>query len=148
MRQIREILQYRYTHKLSLEKTALSLRKSKGAVFNICARFETSGLLWPLPADMTDDQLDLALFRPKEAPPELTSVVPLPDVAYIERELTRKHVSIQLLYEEYQDRHPDGMSRASFYRYVKSGKMPSVTMHLEHKGGDTFYTDYSGDGLF
>jgi hypothetical protein len=59
MRKIREILTHRYTHGLSLEKTALAVRKSKGCVYSTCAHFKASGLSWPLPPDITDEQIIL-----------------------------------------------------------------------------------------
>lgn len=40
MRKIREILTYRYTHGLSLEKTTLAVRKSKGCVYSTCTHFD------------------------------------------------------------------------------------------------------------
>lgn len=63
MRKIREILTHRYTHGLSLEKTALAVRKSKGCVYSTCAHFKASGLSWPLPPDITDEQLERAVFE-------------------------------------------------------------------------------------
>lgn len=148
MRQIRTILTYRLTHKLSLEQTALAVRRSKGSVFNISSRFATSGLKWPLDPELTDDQLENALFPPT-SPPEATSgdTPPLPDIGYIERELARKHVTISLLYNEYRREYPDGMSQASFYRYIRSQRKPALSMHHVYKGGDILYSDFSGDGL-
>lgn len=146
MRKIREILNCRYTYGLSLEKTALAVKKSKGCVHKIGERFKASKLPWPLPSDMTDKQLEEALFPVSGADSRKFSP-PLPDLGYIEKELARKHVTVQLLYREYKEQHPDGMSQASFYRYIRSNKSPRLSMHLIHKGGDTVYCDYSGDGL-
>ena len=148
MRKIREILTHRYTHGLSLVKTALAVRKSKGCVYSTCAHFKASGLSWPLPPDITDEQLERAVFPEKTPALPENSKAPLPDLAYIEQELAKKHVTIQLLYHEYKQQYPDCMSQASFYRYIKTNRSPKLSMHLVHKGGDTLYSDYSGDGLF
>ena len=147
MRKIREILTHRYTHGLSFEKTALAVRKSKGCVYNTCARFADSGLSWPLPPDFTDEQLERAVFPEKIPALEEETKAPLPDLAYIEQELTKKNVTIQLLYREYKEEYPDCMSQASFYRYIKSGRSPKLSMHMVYKGGDILYSDYSGDKL-
>jgi transposase len=149
MRQIRTILTHRLTHNLSLEQTALAVRRSKGSVFNICNRFTSSGLVWPLDPELTDDQLETALFPPSVHPKETSSdaTPPLPDIGYIEQQLARKNVTIALLYEEYRREHPDGISQASFYRYVRSQKKPNLSLHHVYKGGDILYSDYSGDGL-
>lgn len=145
MRKIREILTHRFTHGLSFEKTALAVRKSKGCIYSTCTQFTASGLPWPLPTDMTDEQLERAIFQDKCL--LQVSTATLPDITYIEQELAKKHVTVQLLYREYKDQQPDGMSQASFYRYIKSKKSPKLSMHLLHKGGDILYCDYSGDGL-
>lgn len=145
MRRIRQILTHRLAYKLSLEQTARAVRKSKGCVYNICNRFSSSGLKWPLDPAMTEEQLEQALFPPSATPSPNTDT--LPDIAYIESQLSQKHVTVSLLYEEYLQQHPAGMSQASFYRYVRSQKKPVLSLHHVHKGGDTLYTDYSGDGL-
>lgn len=147
MRKIREILNHRFTHGLSLEKTALAVKKSKGCVFKTCTQFKASGLCWPLPPDITDDQLERAVFPDNGTSVQQQPSVPLPDISYIEQELAKKHVTVQLLYREYKDQHHDGMSKASFYRYIKREKSPKLSLHLFHKGGDILYCDYSGDGL-
>lgn len=148
MRQIRTILNHRLTHKLSLEQTALAVRRSKGSVFNICNRFSASGLSWPLDPEQTDEQLEEVLFPPSIAPKATSGdTPPLPDIGYIEQELARKHVTIALLYDEYRREHPDGISQASFYRYIRSQKEPTLSLHQVYKGGDILYSDYSGDGL-
>ena len=148
MRQIRTILTHRLTHNLSLEQTALAVRRSKGSVFNICNRFTTSGLTWPLDPELTDGQLEVALFPPSSHPETASGKTPpLPDIGYIEKELARKHVTVALLYEEYRRKHPDGISQASFCRYIHSHKKPNLSLHHVYKGGDILYSDYSGDGL-
>lgn len=151
MRQIRQILNHRYTHNLSLEQTARAVRKSKGCVYNICKRFSTCGLQWPLAPSMTDQQLEQVLFPPSAADisSDNTAHSPsvLPDIAYIEKELARKGVTIALLYHEYRKEHPDGMSQASFYRYIRLHKTPNLSLHHVYKGGDILYSDYSGTKL-
>jgi transposase len=148
MRQIRTILTHRLTNKLSLEQTARAVRRSKGSVFNICSRFTTSGLSWPLDPGLSDDQLEMALFPPHlHASPATSATPPLPDIGYIEQELLKKNVTIALLYEEYIREHPDGMSQASYYRYIHAQKKPHLSMHHKYKGGDILYCDYSGDGI-
>src|SRR5690554_676968 len=143
MRKIREILTHRYTHGLSLEKTALAVRKSKGCVYSTCAHFKASGLPWPLPPDITDEQLERSVFPEKTPALQGNSKVPLPDLTYIEQELAKKHVTVQILYREYKEQYPDCMSQASFYRYIKTKRSPKLSMHMVYKGGDILYSDYS-----
>jgi transposase len=147
MRKIREILTCRLTHGLSLEKTALAVRKSKGCVYKVCKQFAETGLSWPLPPEITDDFVEKAVFPRKSIPNQQYCNGSPPDIRYIETELSKKHVTIQLLYREYMDQNPAGMSQASFYRYIKGKRSPILSMHQVYKGGDILYCDFSGDGL-
>jgi transposase len=146
MRKIRQVLEYRLGNKLSADKTAQVLSLSKGTVIGICQRFTASGLPWPLSDTCTDTELEQKLF-PQKPVVVAGDTVPVPDLAYIERERMRPRVSLQRLWEEYNALHPDAMSRASFYRYVNKNRPVKVTMHMIHKGGDKLYVDYSGDSL-
>lgn len=144
MRQIREILRYHFEHSISNEKIGRSLRISKGSVFNTLDRFRTSSLDWPLPKDLTDSQLEALLYPVKQSSKKETNLPSQDEVRY---ELSRPHVTMQLLYEEYQRANPDGLKRSAFYRYCKGQLPPKVTMKMHHKAGDKLFVDYSGDSL-
>jgi transposase len=146
MRKIRQVLEYRLSKNISAEQTALALSMSKGSVINYGERFERSKLPWPLPATLTDTALEEMLFPPSPPSPALP-FVSLPDVAYIEKELTRPHVTRQRLFEEYAEQHPDGLRRTAFYDHFARHRPPQITMKVIHKGGDKVFSDYSGDGL-
>lgn len=148
MRKIRQVLEYRLSRKISADQTALALSLSKGSVINYVDRFEQSKLAWPLPETLSDTALEEALFPvvPQTPDPDLP-IVPLPDAGYIEKELSRPHVTLQRLWEDYAKEHPDGLKRTAFYDYVSHHRAPKVTMKMIHKGGDKVFVDYSGDGL-
>ena len=145
MRKIRLVLDYRLSKKISAEQTALALSLSKGSVINYLERFEQSKLPWPLPEMMTDTALEDALFPPST--PDQSETLNLPNLEYLEKELARQHMTLQRLYEEYQEQHPDGLSRSAFYRYIARNRSKRVFMTMTHKGGDQVLSDYSGDGL-
>lgn len=65
-----------------------------------------------------------------------------PDFAAIHRELKYKHVTLQILWDEYTERDPEG------YRYSPFGDLYSgwasrisVTMQQVHAGGDKLFVD-------
>ncbi len=146
MRKIRLVLEYRLGKKVSAQLTAKALSLSKGSVINYLERFARSQLAWPLPDTLTDTALEDALFPCcEQTDTKITTA--LPDIAYIEKELARPHVTLQRLWEEYREQHPDSLSRTAFYRFVARSRSYPVTMHMEHKGGDKLFVDYSGDGL-
>lgn len=142
MRRIQEILRYHFEANLSNERISLALGISKGSVHNTLRRFKDSGLAWPLPPEQNDSELEARLYPPDEP------AAPLPSIEYLTNEMKRRHVTLQLLWEEYIAAHPDGVSRAGFYRYYRSGtRDESICMKMENKGGDKLFVDYSGDSL-
>ena len=147
MRKIREVLRYRYEHQLSLERIAGSLGLSKGSVYKIIERFGKCGMSWPLEATVTDSVLEERLYGSAKA--KAVVAADHLDAEYIEQELARKHMTMELLWREYRDGSPEGMSRATFYRRCKAAlPAPPPDMKMVHKGGDKLFVDYSGDGLF
>ncbi|MCP4253730.1 MAG: IS21 family transposase [Candidatus Scalindua sp.] len=144
MRQIREILRYRFDHGVSLNNIKKTLNISKGSVVNTLKRFEESSLSWPLPNDLSDSQLEQILY-----PPSSSKSTKCDLVEGLEKELSRPHVTLQLLYEEYHENNPNGMKRTAFYdHYNKNSNVKQpLTMKMHHKGGDKLYIDYSGDSI-
>jgi transposase len=147
MRRIRQILEYRIEKKISAEKTASVLGVSKGTVINVCHRYKISGLIWPLPIDMSDSILEEKLYPAITGEGESKGTVPFPDYYYLEQELRKKHMTMQRLWEEYAEANPDGMSRATFYRRWEEHRPKEPEMKNFHKGGDKLFVDYSGDSL-
>jgi len=135
MREIKTILYYRLEKGISAEKTSKALSVSKGTVINTLNRFETSGLTWPLPDDMSDTTLQNLLYPPKPVQPS-AGAAELPPVSYLEMELKRPNVTLQCLYDEYRQRCVEAVSRASFYRYFNARQLKPCSMPMEYKGGD------------
>ncbi len=146
MRFIRQILHYRLEKGISADQTARALKVSKGTVVNTTKRFSASGLPWPLPEDLSDSTLESRLYPSAAHSPGAQPQ--LPAVSYLEQEMAKKHMTVQCLYDEYCMTTVTPVSRASFYRYYEGSRMPSPSMPMELKGGDSVYVDYSGDGLF
>ena len=147
MRKIRQVLEYRLSKNISAEQTALALSLSKGSVINYVERFEQSKLPWPLPDTLTDTALEAGTVSTIATVDRRFPCEPLPDVGYIEKELARPHMTLQRLWEEYAEQHPDGLKRTAFYDHFARHRPPQITMKVIHKGGDKVFSDYSGDGL-
>ena len=113
MRQIHEILRLKYQNQLSLREIARSCGLAVSTVGDYVKRAEAVGLTWPLPQGMTEEELTKQIFgnSSSEAAPQQ----PLPDWSYIHKELSRKSVTLQLLWEEYRQIHPqEGYSYSRF----------------------------------
>ena len=95
MRQIREVLRLRYASKLPQRAIAKSLGLSQGAVSGYLSRARAAGVVWPLPDDVDDVQLEAMLFPP---PPDIAADQrTMPDWAWVHRELRRPSVTLALL---------------------------------------------------
>jgi transposase len=98
MRQIREVLRLRFASELPQRAIAKSLGLSQGAVSGYLSRARAAGVSWPLAEDLDDVQLEALLFPP---PPAIAADQrPMPDWAWVHRELRRPDVTLALLWEE------------------------------------------------
>lgn len=118
MRKLSEVLRLSLEQKLSARKVARSCCLARNTVSDYLARARVVGLSWPLPEGMDEARLEGLLFP---APEVVVPQRPPPDSIYIRNELRRKHVTLQLLWEEYRSHTPNG------YGYAGSGSpSPSV----------------------
>jgi transposase len=146
MRKIRDLLRLHFECSLSNKQIGDALGISKTCVYNAMDRFTKSGLSWPLPADLADSALEDALYK-NQSDPSQADVV-LPDFEHIYRKLSRPHVTLKLLFDEYRAQTPTGLSKTAFYRrFDVFRKKLSPTMKIIHKGGDKLFVDYSGDSF-
>jgi transposase len=150
MRKIREVLRLRWQCKLSQRQIAQSCRVGQATVGDYLRRASEAGLNWPLPAELTDAELEDKLFPATPLNRALAEVVrperPLPDWAEIHRELRKKGVTLQLLWEEYQRSQPGGLRYSWFCEQYQRWRQacPEPRMHQEHRAGDKAFVDYAG----
>jgi transposase len=146
MRHVRDILRMYRESSLSQNQISNALGLSKGLVQKTLAKFNQSGIPWPIPEDITDALLESALYpEPKTSYSKRT---PLPDFQKLEAELANPHVTIQMLFEEYQKETPKGLSRSRFYAHFNR-HLEKNDLHLRmfRKGGDQLFVDYAGTKL-
>jgi transposase len=67
---------------------------------------------------------------------------------HIDRELKRIGVTKMLLWEEYRQKHPDGVGKSAFLHHFSQWKARSFpVMRMNHKAGDKMYIDFAGNKL-
>lgn len=67
---------------------------------------------------------------------------------YIDKELKKTGVTLEMMWYEYIVIHPDGYRRSQFGNlYRQWVKRSNPTMHIQHKAGDKMYVDYAGAKL-
>jgi len=145
MRRIREILRLKYESGLSQRAIARAIGVSNSTVSEVFARLSAAGLGWPLPAGLPDDELEARLYREQgNSAPDAR----LPDWSRVHRELTRKHVTLRLLWREYRASHPDGYGYSWYCKHYArwSGRIDLV-MRQSHKAGEKLFLDWAGEKL-
>jgi transposase len=124
---------------LSLRDIAQALACGKTTVSEVLGRAEAAKISWPI--DISDKELMSLLYPPALKP----LVFPEPDMEYIFYEMKKKSVTLMLLWEEYKERHPQGLMYSQFCSHYRDFKKANrLTMHIEHKAGEEMQVDWAG----
>lgn len=140
MRKIRDVLRL-HAAGFSRRRIAASLNISDSSARNYIRRGRKAGLGWPLPADLSDSELDKLLFLIKK----VSDCQIFPTWSAVHSELKRPGVTLSLLWEEYRALYPNGYGYSHYcglYRAWKSVLNPS--MRQTHLAGEKLFVDYAG----
>ena len=145
MRRVREMLRYRFEQELGYKAISLRVGAVLSTVRETLKRAALAGLSWPLDETLGDAALEASLYRDAGKKTGHRRC-PEPDWARVHRELKRKHVTLQVLWDEYIAEHPGGYRYSRFCDLYRgwSMKLP-VTMRQNHAPGDKLFVDYAGD---
>lgn len=146
MRTIREILRLKWEKKLSTKKIAQSCNIARSTIRDYLERARIAVLSWPLPPDLDDGRLEALLFSSGST--ERPGKRGLPAMAYIRKELTRKGVTLRLLWLEYRQANPDGYQYSQFcQRYHRWRDRLDVSLRQTHRAGEKLFVDYAGQTI-
>ena len=144
MRRVREVFRLGFGG-ISKHEIARRTGLAASTVRETLARFKAAGLDWPLAESITEGDLEAALYKnvgTKQGHRRHAE----PDWATIHRELKRKHVTLQILWDEYIEQNPDGYRYSRFCELYRGwASRISVTMRQTHAGGDKLFVDYAGE---
>lgn len=142
MRRIREVLRLKHECGLSNARIAAALGIAKGSVANYLAAAASARLTHSEALSLDDAALDARLHPQRYVYTQFA----LPDFVHIHRELRRKGVTLQLLWEEYRDQAqgvPYGRSRFC-ERYSEFRQRLRRSMRQTHIAGEKLFVDYAG----
>jgi len=143
MRKIREVVRLWWDLKASGREIALSLGIARSTVGEYLHRAEAAGLSWPLPESLSDEDLERLLFPPapgKGEPPR-----PMPDWPSASKELSRKGVTLLLLWQEYKAAFGDGYGYSRYAGLYRAWKdKTDLRMLQRHKAGEKLFVDFAG----
>ncbi len=144
VRKIREVIRLHYEAGISNRAAARACRVSNSTVGEYLERTEKAGLTWPLPEDLSDEELYRRLY-PEESNPRPAAERPMPNWEEVHRELSKRGVTLTLLWQEYRQKHPNGYGFTQFrVHYQGWNKSHTNTMRLPHKAGEEMEVDYAG----
>ena len=142
MRTIKEVLRLKWSCGQSRRAIAKSCGIARSTVDEYVKRAKQVGLSWPLPAELDDTALEHLLYPPVII---LDIPRPLPIWADIHRELTRKSVTLMLLWDEYKAQYPEGYQYSHFADLYRAyAKKLDISMRQVHLAGEKLFVDYCG----
>ena len=144
MRKIREVLRLDSLG-LSQRQIALSCCVGQATVSGYLKTAAQVGLKWPDIAEWGEERL-LEALAPAGPAAGRRSEAPEPDYSAVRQQLqTHKHLTLQLLWEEYREQHPDGYRYSRFCElYRRWLRRQDVALRHEHKAGEKLFVDYAG----
>lgn len=143
MRKIREVLRLRLAEGLSPRQISTALGLPRITVRRHLDRAAERGVRWPLPGDMDDRALEEMLFARLD--PTTSDTRPQPEWATVHRELRRKGVTLQLLWQEYQEQAPDGFQYTWFSTHYRAyQRRLDLVMRHDHLAGEKLFVDFPG----
>jgi transposase len=143
MGKAKEILRLSYEQKFSNRAISRACRISPTTVSEYLERASETNEDFAKLLDMDEESLGKLLYPKKESQ---ESTKQMPDMNYLQKELKKKGVTIQLLWEEYKASNPDGYERSQFFQLHKDwAKTLEPVMRINHKAGERVFVDFSGD---
>jgi len=147
MIKIRQILRL-HTQGHSKLKIAMQTGVARNTLKKYLAAFTASGLSFEQINVLSDKDLEDMFVKPEDKPlneklQTLFSLFP-----GIDKELKKKGVTRQMLWQHYRQGNPNGLGLSQFKQYYAQWKAQvNPTMHMEHKAGDKMYIDFAGEKL-
>jgi transposase len=147
MRKIKEVMRLRFELHLGYQQIGRSCAISGSTVHKYLKRAEAAGLSWPLPEGWDEARVEAAVFpRSQPVVQEQPAARTPPDFAAIHDQLrSNKYVTLQLLWEEYQQANPEGYRYSRFCElYQRWRSKLDVVLRQEHKAGEKMFVDWAG----
>ena len=148
MRQIRIIIQ-QVMDGTSIRTISKRTGIARNTIRQYTRNFQQSGKSLEELLALNDEQLVHLCAEKTSGPPPDERYIHLEDtMPNLISELHKRHVTRQLLWEEYRAQHPDGYGYTRFCHYISSHlAQKNVVAHFIHQPGQELYMDYAGDKL-
>jgi transposase len=144
MRKIKEVLRLSFELQLGQREIARACSISQGAVHNYLKKAAVAGIGWPLPEDWDEKRIEETLFGNRH--PIERRQRTLPDFPSLHEQFQQhRHLTLQLVWEEYRQAHPEGYGYSRFCElYARWFRKQDVVLRQNHKPGEKGFVDWAG----
>lgn len=143
LKQILRLLQQSYPLKAIQRQTGVARNTIKGYIRNL----ESKEITIENALTLDDLQLDQLLRAPTKYEAERHQEF-LARLDYFQQELSRAHVTKQVLWEEYKRDNPQGYQYSRFCYYLHlNDRSQRAVLSRDHQPGEKLFIDFSGDKL-
>ena len=146
MRKIKEVLRLKFGLGFANRQIARSCSINHSTVADYIYRAKAAGLdHWPLPDEPDEAGLEKRLFP--TAAPRSNQLRAVPDWPAIHEDLrSHKHLTLQLVWQEYKQSNPEGYQYSRFcWLYQQWARNLDLALRQEHCAGEKLFVDYAGD---
>jgi len=144
MKKIKDILKLRFVTNISYRQISRAVNVPSSTVADYCKRFEITKYSIDEFLQIDEDIIYQLLF-PEKKLPNKHNTRPVPDVEYIHKEIAKRGVTFELLWQEYKEQHPNGYGCSQFKEYYyKYKRKLNPTMRQTYIPGEEMFIDYSG----
>lgn len=141
VRKIKELLRLESLG-ISQRKIARSVRLSRSTVSDYLKRCASAGLSWEKVQSTSEDEVSLLFEKHHQS---MSRDRLEPDYQYLNKELKRRGVTLQLLWEEYLERDSGGYSYSNYaLLYRKWRNENKLVLRKNHIPGKDMSVDYAG----
>lgn len=145
MSKLRHILRL-YSQNRSKRKISELTGVSRNTLRNYIQEFTKSKLSFEELNELSDKDLDDLFTKPAERPLNPRQQSAYAFYPYVLKELRKKGVTRQLLWEEYKVLNPEGIGLTQFKALFNQwNRKINPVMHIEHKAGDKMFIDFAGE---
>jgi transposase len=130
---------------LSHRQIARGCNVSRSTVAGYLERMKAAGLSWPLSPQVDEAELEQRLFGTDRPTRGRDPLRPLADWPAIHKELSKKGVTLRLLWQEYRQEQPEGYRYSQFCEhYRRWSKSLDVCLRQTYRAGERMFVDYAG----
>jgi len=144
MEKIRELYRLKYTLNLSNRAIARALNITHPVVREYLSKLQSAGLEPAAVDQMDDDTLYSVIIGDRKQHSRRYQTLAA-RFEHLQTELKRTGVTLERLWREYLQEHPDGYGYSQFCHHFQLWRGTlDISMHIEHKAGDKMFADFTG----